>query len=83
MMDKDPRRWAFIVHDSGHMSHDEGLLVIMLSEMAIHKTDYYDAAEELVTYYYVRERRVKSSQGARKKIKRVHLIFFFHFHSLY
>ncbi len=42
------------------MSHDEGLFVTMLSKMAIHETDYYHAAEELVTYYYVREMRVKS-----------------------
>ncbi len=45
--------------------------------MAIHKTDYYDAAEELVTYYYVRGRRVKSSEGPRKKIKQDHLNIFF------
>ncbi len=34
-----PQRWTFIVYNSGHMSHDEGLLVIMLSKMAIHKTN--------------------------------------------
>ncbi len=32
-----PQRWAIIAHDGGHMSHDVGLLVvIMLSKMAIH-----------------------------------------------
>ncbi len=83
MVDKDPRRWTFIVHDGGHMSHDEGLLVIMLSKMTIHKTNYYNAAEKLITYYYVRGRRVGSSQGPRKKIKRVRLNFFFKFQSIY
>ncbi len=39
--------------------------------------DYYDAEEQLVTHYYVRGRRVKSSQGPRKKIKLVHFNFFF------
>ncbi len=34
--------------------------------------DYYDATEELVTFG---GNRVKSSQGPRKKIKRVHLNF--------
>ncbi len=38
-MDNHSRRWTFIVHDGGHMSHNEGLLVIMLSKMAIHKTN--------------------------------------------
>ncbi len=30
---------TFIVHDDGNMSHEEGLLVITLSKMTIHKTN--------------------------------------------
>ncbi len=34
-----PRRRTFIVHNDGNMSHEEELLVITLSKMAIHKTN--------------------------------------------
>ncbi len=50
------------------MSHDEGLLEIMLSKMANHKTDYYDAAEEQVTYYYVEgEQNRLKDQGKKPR----------------